>query len=131
MTDPEGHPRFEVRGYEGAAFTDYYGQLSCTAGRAAFITGVIWLFEGRTTRIARLRCSCGSAVPSGVAGIALSTTAVRPPGTWRYNVEGLHPICGAIVWSRECPPQAGNRLKRSGNIRPALALSRTSDNDAS
>ena len=24
---------------EGAAFTDYYGQQSCTAGRAAFITG--------------------------------------------------------------------------------------------
>ena len=52
-----------------------------------------------------------------VAGIALSTTAVRPPGTWRYNVEGLHPIRGAIVWSRECPPQAGSRLKRSGNLR--------------
>jgi arylsulfatase A-like enzyme len=25
--------------HEGAAFTDYYGQQSCTAGRAAFITG--------------------------------------------------------------------------------------------
>ena len=24
---------------EGAMFTDYYGQQSCTAGRAAFITG--------------------------------------------------------------------------------------------
>jgi arylsulfatase A-like enzyme len=24
---------------EGAIFTDYYGQQSCTAGRAAFITG--------------------------------------------------------------------------------------------
>jgi arylsulfatase len=24
---------------EGAVFTDYYGQQSCTAGRAAFITG--------------------------------------------------------------------------------------------
>jgi arylsulfatase A-like enzyme len=26
-------------GNEGATFTDYYGQQSCTAGRAAFITG--------------------------------------------------------------------------------------------
>ena len=26
-------------GHEGATFTDYYGQQSCTAGRAAFITG--------------------------------------------------------------------------------------------
>jgi arylsulfatase len=24
---------------EGALFTDYYGEQSCTAGRAAFITG--------------------------------------------------------------------------------------------
>ena len=26
-------------GHERATFTDYYGQQSCTAGRAAFITG--------------------------------------------------------------------------------------------
>ena len=26
-------------GAEGAVFTDWYGQQSCTAGRAAFITG--------------------------------------------------------------------------------------------
>ena len=26
-------------GKEGAVFTDWYGQQSCTAGRAAFITG--------------------------------------------------------------------------------------------
>src|SRR6201998_4814707 len=26
-------------GHEGCTFTDYYGQQSCTAGRAAFITG--------------------------------------------------------------------------------------------
>jgi len=29
------------------------------------------------------------------AGIPLSATAVRPPGTWRYSVEGLHPTCRA------------------------------------
>jgi hypothetical protein len=29
------------------------------------------------------------------ADILLSATAVRPPGTWRYNVEELHPICRA------------------------------------
>jgi arylsulfatase A-like enzyme len=32
-------PNIDRIGYEGATFTDYYGQQSCTAGRAAFITG--------------------------------------------------------------------------------------------
>ena len=32
-------PNIDRVASEGAAFTDYYGQQSCTAGRAAFITG--------------------------------------------------------------------------------------------
>ena len=32
-------PNIDRIGHEGVAFTDYYGQQSCTAGRAAFITG--------------------------------------------------------------------------------------------
>jgi arylsulfatase A-like enzyme len=32
-------PNIDRIGHEGATFTDYYGQQSCTAGRAAFITG--------------------------------------------------------------------------------------------
>src|SRR6202043_2230333 len=32
-------PNIDRIGNEGLAFTDYYGQQSCTAGRAAFITG--------------------------------------------------------------------------------------------
>ena len=32
-------PNIDRIGNEGVAFTDYYGQQSCTAGRAAFITG--------------------------------------------------------------------------------------------
>src|SRR3981189_3490421 len=34
--------------YEGARFTDYYGEQSCTAGRAAFITGQNPLRTGLT-----------------------------------------------------------------------------------
>ena len=34
---------------EGMLFTDWYGQPSCTAGRAAFITGQIPLRTGMTT----------------------------------------------------------------------------------
>ena len=32
-------PNIDRIAREGAKFTDYYGQQSCTAGRAAFITG--------------------------------------------------------------------------------------------
>ena len=32
-------PNIDRLANEGAAFTDYYAQQSCTAGRAAFITG--------------------------------------------------------------------------------------------
>jgi arylsulfatase len=32
-------PNIDRIAHEGAAFTDYYGQQSCTAGRAAFLTG--------------------------------------------------------------------------------------------
>jgi arylsulfatase len=32
-------PNIDRLGQEGVTFTDYYGQQSCTAGRAAFITG--------------------------------------------------------------------------------------------
>src|SRR5512145_3403909 len=32
-------PNIDRIAAEGALFTDYYGQQSCTAGRAAFITG--------------------------------------------------------------------------------------------
>src|SRR5262249_46881719 len=32
-------PNIDCLADEGAIFTDYYGQQSCTAGRAAFITG--------------------------------------------------------------------------------------------
>ena len=32
-------PNIDRVAHEGVAFTDYYGQQSCTAGRAAFITG--------------------------------------------------------------------------------------------
>jgi arylsulfatase A-like enzyme len=41
-------PNIDRLGEEGATFTDYYGQQSCTAGRAAFITGQNPLRTGLT-----------------------------------------------------------------------------------
>ena len=39
-------PNIDRIAKEGAIFTDYYGQQSCTAGRAAFITGQIAIRTG-------------------------------------------------------------------------------------
>jgi arylsulfatase len=42
-------PNIDSLARSGAIFTDHYGQASCTAGRAAFITGQMPLRTGETT----------------------------------------------------------------------------------
>src|SRR5262245_40632765 len=42
-------PNLDRLAREGMRFTDYYAEASCTAGRAAFITGQIPLRTGLTT----------------------------------------------------------------------------------
>jgi arylsulfatase A-like enzyme len=42
-------PNIDRIGMEGIRFTDHYGQPSCTAGRAAFITGQYPIRSGMTT----------------------------------------------------------------------------------
>ncbi len=42
-------PNIDRIGHEGAIFTDHYAQPSCTAGRAAFITGQYPIRSGMTT----------------------------------------------------------------------------------
>jgi Sulfatase len=45
-----GHtPNIDRIGREGMVFTDHYGQPSCTAGRAAFLTGQLPIRTGMTT----------------------------------------------------------------------------------
>ena len=41
-------PNIDRLATEGVAFTDYYGQQSCTAGRAAFINGSVPVRIGMT-----------------------------------------------------------------------------------
>ena len=41
-------PNIDRIAKEGVAFTDYYGQQSCTAGRAAFISGSVPVRSGMT-----------------------------------------------------------------------------------
>src|SRR5262245_48972023 len=42
-------PNIDRIGKEGIIFTDHYGQPSCTAGRAAFVTGQLPIRSGMTT----------------------------------------------------------------------------------
>ncbi|MNZ95642.1 Sulfatase [compost metagenome] len=42
-------PNIDRIAREGAIFSDHYGQPSCTAGRAAFITGQLPIRSGMTT----------------------------------------------------------------------------------
>lgn len=42
-------PNIDRIGYEGIRFTDHYAQPSCTAGRAAFITGQYPIRSGMVT----------------------------------------------------------------------------------
>ena len=42
-------PNLDKLAAEGIRFTDYYAEASCTAGRAAFITGELPIRTGMTT----------------------------------------------------------------------------------
>ena len=42
-------PNIDRIGNEGILFTDHYGEPSCTAGRAAFVTGMYPIRSGMTT----------------------------------------------------------------------------------
>jgi len=42
-------PKLDKMAKEGMLFTDYYAEASCTAGRAAFITGELPIRTGMTT----------------------------------------------------------------------------------
>ena len=53
-------PNIDRIGREGAVFTDWYGQQSCTAGRAAFITGQSPIRTG-LTKVACLAPNSASA----------------------------------------------------------------------
>ena len=50
-------PNIDRIAVEGAKFTDYYGQQSCTAGRSAFITGQSPIRTGLTRLACRGRTS--------------------------------------------------------------------------
>ncbi len=83
-------PNIDRIAREGVSFTDYYGQQSCTAGRAAFIGGVVPVRNGMTKvglpgakegwqkpaiRLSR-RCSGTRAMPPVNSARTISVTAM-------------------------------------------------------
>ena len=48
-------PNIDRIAKEGALFTDWYGQQSCTAGRAAFLTGQVGFRTGSSRSACRAR----------------------------------------------------------------------------
>ena len=69
-------PNIDRIGAEGATFTDWYGQQSCTAGRACFITGQNPIRTGLTT--------CGYLA----AGVLATAEAEDPPTPKGYTRPG-------------------------------------------
>jgi arylsulfatase len=54
-------PNLDKLAAEGMRFTDYYAEASCTAGRAAFVTGELPIRTGLTTSPRKPRTSSSSA----------------------------------------------------------------------
>jgi hypothetical protein len=88
-------PNIDRIAKEGALFTDWYGQQSCTAGRAAFITGQSPLRTGLTK----------VGLPGAPEGLK---KARRRPSPTLLKAAGLRPASSARTTSatatRCCPP---------------------------
>ena len=79
-------PNLDKLAEEGMRFTDYYAEASCTAGRAAFITGELPIRTGMTT------------VGQAGAEIGLPAEALTLPPRSR-----IHGLCHGPV--RQEPPR--------------------------
>src|SRR2546427_5981920 len=66
-------PNLDKIAAEGMLFTDYYAEASCTAGRAAFVTGELPIRTGMTT-VGQAGATIG--LPAGAATIATARKAM-------------------------------------------------------
>ena len=84
-------PNFDRIGREGAMFTDWYGQQSCAAGRAAFLTGQSPIRTG-LTKVglpgAKEGLSCERTRSSGAPKASTTSTEYPPRMTpASFNLE--------------------------------------------
>ena len=92
-------PNIDRIASEGALFTDWYGQQSCTAGRAAFITGQ------SPFRTGLLKVGLGR-WPLSASDVAAVCRVAQPQWCWR-SAAGVLPKC----WRQR-------RTKWEGSRRP-------------
>ena len=119
-------PNIDRIAKEGAMFTDWYGQQSCTAGRAAFITGQSPIRTG-LTKVGLARSEARSAAGGSdhrriaqAAGLRLRPVRQEPPGRPRRV-----PADGA--WLRRVlrQPLSPERRGRAGKRRLSESIRST------
>jgi arylsulfatase A-like enzyme len=95
-------PNIDRIATEGVRFTDYYGEQSCTAGRAAFITGQNPIRTGLTK----------VGMPGADIGMrSEDPTIARALKEQGYATARLPALPGTVRASR-CHPQLGRRSDR-------------------
>ena len=108
-------PNIDRLAREGVAFTDYYGQQSCTAGRAAFITGQNPIRTG-LTKVGMPGAQRGNACPRIRPSLTLLKAhwAMRPDSlaktisaTWNEMLPSV-PWLRRVLW-QPVPPQLRGR----------------------
>ena len=92
-------PNIDRIGKEGAIFTDWYGQQSCTAGRSAFLTGQNPYRTG-LTKVGMPGADIG--LQAEDATIAELLKAIRSPGS-----AGLVEVPYALLVRRSTGPVSG------------------------
>ena len=79
-------PNIDRIAKEGLSFTDYYGQQSCTAGRAAFIGGNNPMRTGMTCAGPANPGRAGQGMATGGAGChAIPVFVHKTRGGWHYD----------------------------------------------
>ena len=81
-------PNIDRIANEGAKFTDYYGQQSCTAGRSAFITGQSPIRTG-LTKVGVPGADLGIR-PDALGMSEERKTSTNPPGVYLFPMTAQH-----------------------------------------
>ena len=126
-------PNIDRIGHEGATFTDYYGQQSCTAGRAAFITGQNPIRTG-LTKVGMPGADVGlRADDPTIAGLlkplGYATGPVRQEPSGRQGRVPAHHARVRRVLRQSLPPQCrggtrGSGLSKGSGVQAAVRATR-------
>ena len=114
-------PNIDKLAREGAIFTDYYTEASCTAGRANFITGELPIRVGLTT-VGQAGATVG--MPAAAPTIATDAPLRAAATAW---FRPLPPACSAYVVPETVSPGPGRRAVVATRSRLTLPMTATSN----